>query len=341
MVPARSLIRIHLTFMTKGIVVGFVVIVLLALGYVLLGNTAQNEGQPYTIALNPYPGDGIFFIAQEKGFFKKYGVNVKIINTTPDNLAQMLASDQAQMLYQSVDFISVLADSGIDAKLVFVPSMSDGADGVVVSKNIKDITDLKGKKVYLGLGFPSHFLFRYVAAEHGLKTSDIQIVNMNPEDVGAAFVSGKINAGVTWEPWLSRTSERADGKVLFTSKDVPGVILDAAIVRGNTIKNRRADTENAMRAAFDAVQWWNEHPEEGNAIAAKGLDQKVDEFAPTKATVKLLTLEDNLKKFDKSTLLNVYYLAEHAATIYHEDGVIKAQMTGDTLVDESLLQELR
>lgn len=322
------------------------VVAILAVGAVAYFGFHQSTRAPITnnpikIGVVIYPGDGIFYVAQEKGLFKKYGVNVELVSILPDNAAQLLASNEIQMLYLTTDFLPILADSGVEAKEVFAPSMSYGADGMVVTKNIQKISDLKGKDIYLGYGFPSHFLFRYVAAQNGLKPENFKLVNLGPEDVGSSFVGGKISAGMTWEPWLSKAAERKDGKVLFSSKDYPGIIADAVIARTDTIQNRRADVENIMRASFDAIEWWEKNPMEGNAITAKALQLSPEEFAPQRDTIKLLTLQDNLAKFDKSKPLNLYSLVDQASDIYRQDGVIKSAVSGDSVIDSSLLAELR
>ena len=96
-----------------------------------------------------------------------------------------------------------------------------------------------------------------------------------------------------------------------------------------------------MRASFDAIEWWEKNPAEGNAITAKALQLSPEEFAPQRDTIKLLTLQDNVAKFDKSKPLNLYSLVEQAADIYRQDEVIKSEVNGDSVIDSSLLNEIR
>ena len=107
------------------------------------------------------------------------------------------------------------------------------------------------------------------------------------------------------------------------------------------MQNRREDVKRVMRGFFAAVDWWEKNTTEGNAIVAKNFNLTADEFAPMRETVKLSNLQTNLERFNKSTPLNVYVLAEKAADIYLQDGVIKTKATGDAVTDSSLLNELR
>ncbi len=297
--------------------------------------------EPIKVGIAVYPGFGTFYIAQEKEFFKKQGVNVEIVPLSLDAMFPALASNEVQMLVGSTDAMAIVADAGIPAKQIFSTSISDGADGVLVKNNINSIADLKGKKVYVALGFPDHFFLRYLANKAGLSYKDIELVNLDSDQVGSSFVAGKIDAGATWEPWLSKASERKDGKVLVTSKDESGIITDIVMARNDLVANRRGDVENLMRGFFAAESWWQNNIAEGNAIVAKSFNLTSADFAPMKDTVKLSDLQTNLQKFDKTQPLNVYVLAEKAADIYFNDGVIKTKTTGDAVTDSSLLNDLR
>ena len=161
------------------------------------------NSEPIKVGIAVYPGFGTFYVAQEKEFFKKQGVNVEMVQLSLDAMVPALESNQVQMLVGSTDMMPIVADAGIAAKQIFSTSISYGADGLVATKDIQKISDLKGEKVYAAYGFPGHFFFRYLAEKNGLSNKDIELINLNSEEVGSSFVAGKINAGMTWEPWLN------------------------------------------------------------------------------------------------------------------------------------------
>ncbi len=304
-------------------------------------NQQAVNNQPITIGVQVYPGYAPFYIAEELGLFKKYGVNVEIEQTS-DNSVPALASGQIQMFADTADIMPVLADAGIKAKQIFSTSKSNGADGLAVKNDIKSIKDLKGKKVYVAFGFPDHFFFRNLQKQAGLARQDIELVNLDAESAGAAFVAGKVDAAWTWEPFLSKTKQRKDGHILVTSRDAPELMAeDTVAARDDLIANRRQDVKNIMRAFFEAVDWWNNNKDAGNAIAARAFKLTPEEFAPTRENVTLATLAINLEKFDKSKPWNVFEQASRAAEVYYQDGIIKTKVGGDAVTDASLLQELK
>jgi NitT/TauT family transport system substrate-binding protein len=281
------------------------------------------------------------YIPAEKGYFEEEGVNAEIVLINDDSqLVSALASNKVQMLISAADFTTILADAGIDAPQIFSTDTGYGSDGLVVKNDINSISDLKGKKVHLALGFPSHFFFRFMAEKTGLQADDVEFVNITADQVGAGFVAGQIDYGMTWEPWLSKASERTDGKVLFTSREEDGIITDTIVARRDLIENRREDVKRIMRAFFKGVEFWKENPEEANAIMAKNFNIPVDEYSAMMDTIKPLDYDANLKKFNPSSERSLFELASKAADYYFEDGIIQSKPDVSKLIDASLLKEL-
>jgi len=333
--------------MKKIIIAIVAIVIVVAVAYFGLNHITKSapvatNPDPIKIGVMIYPDSGAFYIAQEKGFFKKYGVNVELVDMPVDNVLGALQANQVQIATpMTSDMMTIVADAGINAKQIMIPSSSDGADGLLVSNDIQKISDLKGKKVYLTLGYPEHFFFRYLAEQNGLLAKDVELVNLNTEEVGSSFAAGKINAGVTWEPWLSKAAQESKGgKILLTSHDVPGVMVCTVAARTDLIENRREDIKKIMLAYFDAARWWDNNINEGNQIAARHFNLTIEEFAPLKNKIKLANLQYNLDKFNKNLPLNIYELTNKASDYYFQDGIIKSKVTGDQVTDDSLLQEI-
>ncbi len=323
---------------------GIIIVVLIALvGWYVTNRDAvpAPTGQPFKIGVAVYPGFAPFALAEKKGFFTDEGVNAEVVQITDINqLVSSLASDEVQMLPCSVDCSALIADGGIDAPQVFITDESNGADGIVTTTDVNSITDLKGKTVYLAQGFPSHFLLRVLAQRAGLTPADITLENMDPDQVGTSFVAGKIDAGVTWEPWLSKATERTDGQVLLSSADAPGVIVDTVFVRRDALVNQRGDVAAVIRAYYKAVDYWQKNPTEANRIMGESMGLTGEEFAEQVAVVKFADPKYTLDKFDSDKPGNVFELSKLASDIYLADGLISSPVNPNDVVDASLIQEI-
>ena len=103
---------------------------------------------------------------------------------------------------------------------------SPSAQAIIVHKNspVQQLSDLKGKKVAVTKAAGSHYLLIAALKKAGLTFSDIQPAYLSPADGRAAFENNKVDAWVTWEPFLTSAQRQlptrtlADGKGLSSYK---------------------------------------------------------------------------------------------------------------------------
>jgi taurine transport system substrate-binding protein len=88
----------------------------------------------------------------------------------------------------------------------------------LVAKNgsgINSVKDLKGKKIAMPFNSTTHFHTMVALEQAGVDPKDVQILNMRPPEVRAAWQRGDIQATYIWDPVLSEVKK--DGKVIMTS----------------------------------------------------------------------------------------------------------------------------
>lgn len=307
---------------------------ILALGLILYRYSMQPSSRPLHIALgfNTWVGYGPFYVADKKGFFTAEGLQVDLqrIEGTAERRAALIAG-RLDALGTTIDDVAVGAEQAVPAKVVLAVDQSNGADGVVVSSDIKDIAQLRGRSVAVQPGFVNHFFLLYVLDQHGISPNEIRIEAMEPDVAGAAFVAGRIDAAVTWEPWLSKAKTRPGGTVLLTSADVPGIIVDVVTARDGFAEAHPKAVTGLIRAWFRAVDYLQTRPEEGRAIIAQSFSLGQNEVGGMLSGVRFLTPGDN-ERFLKGSPSPAVSLLRKAASLYTEAGLIKRQPVVDSLV---------
>lgn len=328
----------------KQFFIGIFALLIIIAGFLLWSSspkTAQpTVSAPLRIGLNPWIGNGVYYVAQDKGFFEKEKIRVEFVNA--DDVAterQLLRTGQIDVAYAlTPESAAVLHDAGAPIKIIAANDLSAGADGVIATKDIKTIEDLKGKNVAFEVGSTSHFLLSYLLNEKGLTTNDLRVVNLIAPDAGAAFVAGKVDAAVTWEPWLSKASERGGGHVLASSRDAR-IIYDMPIFRADVLKKRGNDARAMLRAVFAAEAWIPEHREEATQIIAKQLKISPQEASDQMQGVHWLSYQENL-----DTLTGGEYSVKNAlqlaGDLWLKLGLIKTKVNIDDILDDSLLKNL-
>lgn len=266
--------------------------------------SAGVKNEPIKIALSPWPGWYPWYIVQEKGFFQKHGVNVELVwfPVYSDSL-QALNTGKVDANSQTLSDTIVPVSKGLPLKAVLVNDNSYGGDGVVVKPQYNSVTDLKGKKVATELGTVDHLLMVTALDRFGMQESDVAYTNMAVNDAGPAFIAGNLDGAVLWEPFLSKAISEGKGKLIFSSADTPGLIPDLLVFNEKTLKERPEEVKKILMAWYDAMEWWKQNPEEGNAILAKKAEVTPEEYKVMMASIKLFTIQDNIKAFIKSDSL--------------------------------------
>jgi|SRR5581483_9143771 len=220
-------------------------------------------------------------LAEQLGYFKDEGLDIELV-TEPAGV-----DAENELLAGAVQGVVGFYDHTIDlqAKGKFVESVvqlshAPGEVELVSSKEadtIKSPADFKGKSLGVtGLGSSTNFLTQYLAVKNGLQVSDITSV---PVGAGNTFIAamqqGKIDAGMTTEPTISRLLKTGEAKILVdmrseeSTKQALGGTYPAASLYMQTdwVEAHKADVQKLANAFVKTLKFINTHSAE--EIAAK------------------------------------------------------------------------
>jgi taurine transport system substrate-binding protein len=96
-----------------------------------------------------------------------------------------------------------------------------GDNEALVARNgtgINTIADLKGKRVATPFASTAHYSLLAALAQNGLSPNDVQLIDLQPQAILAAWERGDIAAAYTWLPTLEQL--RKSGKDLITSRQL-------------------------------------------------------------------------------------------------------------------------
>ena len=110
-----------------------------------------------------------------------------------------------------------------------------GDNEALVARNgsgVNTIADLKGKRIGTPFASTAHYSLLAALAQNGLSPNDVQLVDLQPQAILAAWERGDIDAAYTWLPTLDEL--RKTGKDLITSRQLAKdgkPTLDLGVVR--------------------------------------------------------------------------------------------------------------
>jgi len=119
------------------------------------------------------------------------------------------------------DTVPVFAQAaGADLAYFAQEAPSPSAQAIIVREDspITSLADLKGKKVAVTKAAGVHYLLIAALQQAGLKFSDIEPAYLAPADGRAAFENRKVDAWVTWEPFLSSAQQQLPTRILADGK---------------------------------------------------------------------------------------------------------------------------
>ncbi len=261
------------------------------------------SGKPITIGYSDWPGWVAWDIADQQGFFKKHGANVKLVwfPVYTDSLNALSAGQVDANCQTWGDTMGPLAQ-GVPLKAVIVNDNSFGNDAMIAQPGIKSVKELKGKKVATELGTVDHFLMLKALEANGMKEDDVQFVNIKVQDCPAAMLSKQVDAAVVWEP--SRTKILKDVKgttAVYDSSKLPGAIPDLLVMKSDVVQSRKAEVQNITDAWYDAIDWWHKNPDKAVAIMAKRTDTPLGDYKDFIKGTRIFSASEALDAMTKST----------------------------------------
>jgi taurine transport system substrate-binding protein len=112
------------------------------------------------------------------------------------------------------------APLNIPYKVAFVLDVAGDNEALVARNgaNINSIADLRGKRIATPFASTAHYSLLAALAQNGLSPSDVQLVDLQPQVILAAWDRGDIDAAYSWLPTLDQL--RKTGKDLITSRQL-------------------------------------------------------------------------------------------------------------------------
>jgi taurine transport system substrate-binding protein len=231
-----------------------------------------------------------------------YKINWRMFGGGGDVIKAM-ASGDVQLGEAGSSPITAAASQGQDIKLFWILDDIADAEALVVrnGSGINSVKDLKGKKVATPFVSTAHYQLLAIMKVDGVDAKGVNVMNMRPPEVAAAWERGDIDAAFIWDPVLSKI--KGNGKILHTSKTIgakgfptfDGIIVNAkwaAEHEGFMVALVQAlnKADSAYRA--NKAKWTVDSPEV--KAVAKWTKADAKDVPPAMALYTFPTMEEQL-----------------------------------------------
>ncbi len=296
---------------------------------------AQGELLSLKMGLQPWIGNGPWWIAAEKGLFAKHGLEVELVSFLQDaDMNAAFVSDHIQVANLATHTtLRMAAKDNLDLKGILYMDESLEADAILAPQAITSVEQLKGKKIAYEEGTTSDLLLQKALKDKGMGINDVEAVFMPAANAGLSLIPGQVEAAVTYAPYIQEVLEKGKQQgihVIYSGKDAPGLISDIVVAKSTYLAEHPEVKEKLRQVWDEALTYWQENEEEGNQIVAAGSGSKPEELTPVLAGLKFYTTAETAEKAASGELLETVKTI-HSLMVESEG--LKADLDLEKLLD--------
>ena len=196
------------------------------------------------------------YIAQDLGLYKKYGITVKIVSLNGGvNVFRAMLAGNLDIGMAPATVTAVARSKGSPTKAILASLLKYEAS-MVVRDNVKDMADLKGKRI--GIQEPAGFadlISRSVLRTAKIDAKDVNFVTIATEDV-PALVADQIDTAVLHveQEMLAKSKVPSLHAVARMWEVQPKTLYTVSAVTEKTIAEKRPQLQAFVNANIEATR---------------------------------------------------------------------------------------
>ena len=217
---------------------------------------------------------GALWVAEQKGIFKKYGIDIEVIvvgGAGTTGVSALLSGD--------IQYVSAAGDAIVNSSLrggetVMIASViNKGFQRLVVRPDIKSAADIKGKRVAVTrVGAISHTVLLMILRRWGMSEKDVQVVQLNSSPyMVAALEKGGVEGAVLTSPSIF-VAEDLGYRTLVDLADTDIYYLQTMVATTRSyIRANREKTLRFLRAFVEGIAYFKQNKRESLEVLSKKL----------------------------------------------------------------------
>ncbi len=234
------------------------------------------SGTPESITIGgvPYNASALIYIAEDRGYFDRNGLNVTMrdYNSAPSAMDGLL-NDESDMALMSEYVVVGAAFKKENISVIGIIDKYHVVDLVGrKDKGIENVSDLKGKKIGVTRRSQLEFYLGRFLNLHGISLQDITLVDLPPPQYAQALTSGNVDAIIAWDLYTDQIQERSGSNVVIwpAQNSQSGYYLMAC--RDGWATGHPETINRFLKSIAQAEEYMIDHPNEAKAIVQKMLN---------------------------------------------------------------------
>jgi NitT/TauT family transport system substrate-binding protein len=251
------------------------------------------------IAINSWPGYEVIYLAQEKGFFRESGVDVRLVEFgSLSDARRAYETGKVDGLATTVVEVLMARDATPrDLQIVRVFDASSGADVIVAHSKFASMSELRGKRVGVELASLGIYVLARALELERMTLADVQVVSQDQKTMREELLIGELDAVVTYPPESLAVLNDPKFRTVFSTLQIPGEVVDVLAMDGQAMRARPADVKAFLTGLDLAYDYLQKHPEDACRIMAEREGVSAQAFQKLLADGMTLTGPDDQAAF--------------------------------------------
>lgn len=257
----------------------------------LLASCSEAPPEPLRITSSPWPGYEPLYLARDLGYLNADKVNLFELPSSDINM-EAFRNHSTDLSTLTLDETFELLHDGTKLKILAVMDISHGGDAVLAHPSIKNLADIKGKRIAIvNIPLGLYMLSRTLDAA-GLDRKDVKVFPMSESKQVDFYQQGKADVVITFEPVKTKLTN-IGAHVIFDSSQIPNEIFDLLLIHEDAYQHRREDVCEVVKAWFRALDYLKNEPEDAMVRISKRLGLKPSDIPSMLDGIILPSRDDN------------------------------------------------
>ncbi|WP_407114943.1 sulfonate ABC transporter substrate-binding protein [Bradyrhizobium sp. LMG 9283] len=248
-----------------------------------------------------YQKNGVLVITRQQAALERHfspqGIEVKWVEFS-SGPPMMEAMNVGSVDYGAVGDSPPVFAQAAGAAIVYAAGQPiTNGQGILVPKDspIRDIAELKGKRIGFAKGSSAHNIVVQTLEKAGLTYADITPVYLTPPDAGAAFANGSIEAWAIWDPYFAIGETKQNGRILINAREVTKT-NSFYIANRDFAKNHGVILQQIVDVTTATAKWAEQHRDEvaRSLAAVTGIPLEIQTIAANRSSFVVGLVTDDI-----------------------------------------------
>ncbi len=238
----------------------------------------------------------------------------------------------------TLDEALLLKQDGFDIKVIMIMDVSHGADAIVARPPFNDLKALQGKTIGVEKSAVGAYLLSRALEANGLDANDFHIKSVEFGEHKNTYLSGKLDAVVTFEPVRSQLLNHG-AHVVFDSKRIPDEIVDVLVVRGDYVQHHAEELLTLLQAWFKTLTFMQNEPDKAAGLLAPIAGLSSEDLHNAMDGIRFPDFRENLAMLGSENP-RIRTTAEKLQALMVNNNLLAQSVDLNTMFDGKLLERL-